>query len=147
VVEELLTPMGVRSLARNDAAFAGKYEGNIVSRDRAMHQGSVYPWLLAPLASAYLKVHGRGEETIGTVSAWIQPCLDFMAGDGMGQICEIFDGSSPKDGRGAPASALGAAELLRAYASEVLGMATLPRNGSAGMGAAEAMPVGSAARK
>jgi predicted glycogen debranching enzyme len=147
VVEELLTPMGVRSLARSDAAFTEKYEGNVVSRDKAMHQGSVYPWLLAPLASAYLKVHGRGEETIGTVSGWIQPCLDYMAGDGMGQICEIFDGSSPKDGRGAPASALGAAELLRAYASEVLGMATLPRNGSAGLGAGEAIPVGSAARK
>jgi predicted glycogen debranching enzyme len=148
VIDELLTPLGVRSLARGDPAFQGKYEGNIVSRDKAMHQGSTYTWLLGPLASAYLKVHGRGEETVGRVLGWLHPCLEYMAGDGMGQICEIFDGSAPKDGRGAPASALGAAELLRAYANEVLGMATLPRNGAAALEAGGTMAAAEpAARK
>ncbi len=58
VVDELLTPMGVRSLARGEAAYMGHYGGNTVSRDRAQHQGSVYPWLLGPLAIAYVRTFG-----------------------------------------------------------------------------------------
>lgn len=146
VIDELLTPMGVRSLARSDPAFQGYYGGNIVARDKALHQGSVYPWLLGPLVSAYIKVHGRSEDTAATVSVWVEGCLGYMADEGMGQICEIFDGEAPKAGRGAPASALGAAELLRVYAQDVLGISTLQRNGRLGLEPGM-MPVESSARK
>jgi predicted glycogen debranching enzyme len=147
VIDELLTPLGLRSLARSDPAYQGHYGGNIVSRDRALHQGSVYPWLLGPLVCAYVKLHGRSEETTATISRWLQPCLDYMATDGMGQICEIFDGESPKDARGAVASALGAAELLRAYAQDVLGISTLRRSERAGRAPGQMAPAVPAARK
>jgi predicted glycogen debranching enzyme len=147
MISDLLTPMGVRSLAPGDPGFQGRYAGNIVSRDRALHQGSVYPWLLGPLVSAYVKLHGRGEETTATISRWLSPCLRYMASDGMGQICEIFDGESPKDARGALASSLGAGELLRAYAQDVLGISTLRRSERSGKEPGRMMPAEPAARE
>jgi glycogen debranching enzyme len=125
VIEELLTPKGLRSLGRREAGYQGRYNGNVVSRDRAQHQGSVYPWLLGPLATAYLKTFGRNEETTGKVLQWIGPCLEYMESDGLGQICELFDGDAPHSANGACASALGAAEMLRTYACEVLGIPML----------------------
>jgi predicted glycogen debranching enzyme len=143
VMEELLTPLGVRSLSPRDPAFQGHYGGNVVSRDRAQHQGSAYPWLLGPLATAYMKAWGRSEETIFRISQWLGACLDYMAGDGLGQICELFDGESPKAGRGAVASALGTAEVLRCYTQEILGVAMAPRQARPGPSASPGTPVGS----
>lgn len=125
VIDELLTPHGVRTLGRREPGYQGKYTGDVVSRDRAQHQGSAYPWLLGPLATAYVKNRGRSPETTATIMQWIAPCLEYMEGDGLGQICELFDGNEPQSPRGAVASALGAAEMLRTYAREVLGTPVL----------------------
>ena len=122
VIDELLTPMGVRSLSRRDAGYQGKYAGNVVSRDRAQHEGSVYPWLLGPLARAYQKSSGVSSQTTEKIAQWIEPCLHYMEGDGLGQICELFSGDTPQTTGGAIASALGTAELLRTYARDVLGI-------------------------
>jgi predicted glycogen debranching enzyme len=124
VVDELLTPMGVRSLWPRDPAFQGKYEGSVVSRDRAQHQGSAYTWLIGPLATAYLKVHGNNEQTVAKVMQWLGPSIEWMEGDGLGQLCELCDGSTPHHPGGAPASALAASEILRCYTREVLGISS-----------------------
>src|SRR5690606_4921132 len=55
---KLLTPLGVRTLSPDDPAYHPRYTGDVVSRDRAYHQGPAYPWLLGPLVSAYVRVHG-----------------------------------------------------------------------------------------
>jgi predicted glycogen debranching enzyme len=123
VVDELLTPMGVRSLARSEAAYMGHYGGNTVSRDRAQHQGSVYPWLLGPLAIAYVRTFGRNSDSISKISGWLEPCMNYMSSAGLGQLCELCDGDSPHTARGAIASALSVAEILRCYSQEVLGIA------------------------
>ena len=131
VMEVLLTSKGLRSLGRHEAGYRGNYAGNVVSRDGAQHQGSVYPWLLGPLATAYLRAHGRTQETTAKVLQWIEPCLEYMDGDGLGQMCELFDGDAPHASRGAIASALGAAEMLRTYVRDVLGIAMLRTKGAA----------------
>lgn len=125
VLRELRTAMGVRSLAPRDPAYQGQYAGNVVARDRAQHQGSVYPWLLGPLATAFLRTFGREDASIATVRQWLEPCLDYLQGDGLGQLCELFDGDEPHRPRGAPASAISVAEVLRCYAQDVLGMASV----------------------
>src|SRR5215217_2097723 len=55
VERDLLTPFGLRTLAPDDPSFQGRYVGDVVSRDRAYHQGSAYPWLLGPYISAMLR--------------------------------------------------------------------------------------------
>ncbi|HEX4052967.1 MAG TPA: amylo-alpha-1,6-glucosidase [Tepidisphaeraceae bacterium] len=125
VLNELLTPMGLRTLSRRDPAYQGRYGGNVVSRDRTQHQGSAYPWLLGPLAAAYVRTQGRNDDSVMKIHEWLKPCLQYISGDGVGQLCELCDGDAPHASRGAIASALSVAEILRCYANEVLGIATV----------------------
>src|SRR5712692_7233111 len=54
----LLTPYGLRSLAPSDSQYRGRYTGGPAERDGAYHQGTVWPWLLGPFITAYVKVKG-----------------------------------------------------------------------------------------
>jgi predicted glycogen debranching enzyme len=116
---ELLTPYGLRSLSRNDHNYRGTYAGDVVSRDRAHHQGSVFPWLLGPMVTAYVKVHGRGDGARTEAGQLLAGCLRFLQSTGQGQLCELFDGDNPHRPGGATASAISVAEILRCYAEDV----------------------------
>ena len=48
----LLTPLGPRSLAPDASGYRGRHRGGPAERDGAYHQGTVWPWLLGPLAAA-----------------------------------------------------------------------------------------------
>ena len=61
VQNELLTPMGLRTLSRHDPRYRARYEGGVVERDTAYHLGTVWPWLMGPFITAYLKVNQRSE--------------------------------------------------------------------------------------
>src|SRR5678810_1068837 len=50
VRRHLLTPFGLRTLDARDPRYLGRCEGTQKKRDRAYHQGTVWPWLLGPLA-------------------------------------------------------------------------------------------------
>jgi hypothetical protein len=65
VLRDLRTPLGVRTLSPHDPLYCGRCAGNVTVRDRAAHNGSAYPWLLGPLVTAYVRVHGRGEAPAG----------------------------------------------------------------------------------
>ena len=131
VIGELLTPLGVRTLSRNDPAYQGHYSGHVVARDRAYHQGSAYPWLLGPLVTAIVKTRGRTETTLAYARQILKPAIDFTRGDGAGLIRELFDGDAPHRPGGALGSAPAAAELLRTWAEDVLGVCP-PRPREAG---------------
>jgi len=49
------------SLSRAIRQYRGRYEGGVVSRDSAYHQGTAWPWLMGPFITAYVKVNGRTE--------------------------------------------------------------------------------------
>jgi hypothetical protein len=53
--ERLLTPVGMRSLAR--APDYRPYYGDLRARDAAYHQGTVWGWLIGPFIDAWLRVH------------------------------------------------------------------------------------------
>ena len=117
--DELLTPHGVRTLSPRDPRYHGRYAGNVTARDSAYHNGSAFPWLLGPLVIAFIRARGRGAAARAEALEMIRPCLDHLAGDGLGQICELFDGDSPHRPGGATASAPAVAELLRCYAQDL----------------------------
>ncbi|HET6247228.1 MAG TPA: amylo-alpha-1,6-glucosidase [Tepidisphaeraceae bacterium] len=127
VRERLLTPRGVRTLVAGDAYYMGRYEGNVVSRDRANYNGSAHPWLLGPYVTALLRVRGRASAARDEAKAALAGCLDYITGDGLGNLCELFDGDSPHRPGGAVNSSCAVGELLRAYAEEVLDLCpTMP---------------------
>ena len=113
VQRELLTPYGLRTLSPSDPKYMGHYEGDQRSRDSAYHQGTVWPWLLGPFITAYLKVHEGSMEARAQTREWISSFEQQMTGAGLGQISEIFDGDPPHTPRGCIAQAWSVAELLR----------------------------------
>jgi glycogen debranching enzyme len=120
VKNRLLTPLGLRSLAASDPAYSGRYEGDPVARDRAYHQGSVYPWLLGAYADAMVRVHGNDQQARDEIRLALNAPIEQLTGDGMGQLGELFDGDVPRRPGGAIADVRSAAEVLRAYIEVVL---------------------------
>ena len=109
---ELLTPLGLRTLAPDHPDFQKRYDGDLRSRDAAYHQGTVWAWLLGPFIDAWLKVHpGQGKEGRRFLSAF----EDHLKEACMGTISEIFDAEAPFTPRGCVAQAWSVAESLRAW--------------------------------
>lgn len=110
VEAHLLTPLGLRSLAPDDPAYRGRYEGGVVERDSAYHQGSVWLWLMGPFVTAYARLYPG--------SPRLAELLEGMRGHlreaGLGQMSEIADGDPPHTPRGCFAQAWSVAEILRA---------------------------------
>ncbi|MBI4391200.1 MAG: glycogen debranching enzyme family protein [candidate division NC10 bacterium] len=125
VERDLLTPVGLRTLAPGDPEYRGRYEGDPRSRDAAYHQGAVWPWLLGPYATAVLRVRGRTREVVAGLRALLEPFRAHLGEVGLGSVSEIFDGDPPHHPRGCIAQAWSVAELLRVL-REDLGLPTAP---------------------
>jgi predicted glycogen debranching enzyme len=108
VGEELLTPVGLRSLARNHPDYKPTYDGDLRTRDAAYHQGTVWSWLIGPFVDAWLKVHPRDDPR-----SMLRGLEDHLREAGIGSVSEIFDAEEPFMPRGCIAQAWGVAELLR----------------------------------
>jgi predicted glycogen debranching enzyme len=119
VEKELLTPVGLRTLNRSDNRYRATYEGNQYSRDSAYHQGTVWPWLLGPFVSAYVRVNGGTAEARARARDFLRGIEAHLSQAGLGQISEIFDGDFPHHPRGCFAQAWSVAEILRALSEDV----------------------------
>ncbi|MCL4515350.1 MAG: glycogen debranching enzyme N-terminal domain-containing protein [Firmicutes bacterium] len=142
VFRRLYTPFGLRSLAREEPAYIGRYTGNQVSRDAAYHQGTVWSWLIGPFITAFVRVYGRGgpdqtqsvsdgfltaQSTAQTTAyaaalTMLRPFETHLREAGLGTISEVFEGDEPYLPKGCFAQAWGVAELLRCYLEDVLGV-------------------------
>ena len=116
VQRELLTPYGLRTLNVGHADYKGIYTGPQKDRDRAYHQGTVWPWLIGPFVEAYLKVNEFSRASKKKAGEFIQPLLEHLTEQAcLGSVSEIFDGDSPHTPRGCIAQAWSVGELIRAY--------------------------------
>ena len=102
----LLTPLGLRSLAPSDPAYAPYHRGSPAQRDRAYHQGTVWPWLLGPYADAARCAGIAADHLLAPLEAHI-------ADWGVGSVSETADGAAPHAATGCPFQAWSVAELLR----------------------------------
>ena len=116
VEANLLTPLGLRSLSPDDAAYIGKYRGGPAARDGAYHQGTVWPWLAGPFVDAWLSVRGRSPQAKAEAAARVLP--PFMAHldqAGIGHVSEVADGDAPHTPGGCPFQAWSLGELIRIH--------------------------------
>ena len=122
VHKELLTPYGLRTLSRNDQRYIGFYAGDRKNRDRAYHNGTVWPWLLGPFTKAFLKAKGYTEyRREYALKNFLTPLFTTQVlKAGLGNLNEIFDGEPPHRPRGCIAQAWSVAEPLRAYVEDVM---------------------------
>ncbi|MEQ1848843.1 MAG: amylo-alpha-1,6-glucosidase, partial [Nitrospira sp.] len=63
IKDHLLTPVGLRTLSPQDSRYRPRYEGGPMERDSAYHQGTVWPFLLGPFVTAWVKTFGDTAET------------------------------------------------------------------------------------
>jgi predicted glycogen debranching enzyme len=110
---ELITPVGLRTLAPSEPAYLGSYGGDQRSRDGAYHQGTVWPWLIGAFVRAHLNVY----RDPARARRYVDALRDALDGDAIGTLGEIFEGDAPHAPAGTIAQAWSVAELIEAYAS------------------------------
>lgn len=116
VGEKLLTPFGLRTLNQEDPRYCPIYIGEQMNRDRAYHQGTVWPHLIGPFIEAWLRTNSFSKDSRAKAKTFIAPLLDHLTNDAcIGSVSEIFDAEHPHKSRGCFAQAWGVAEVLRSY--------------------------------
>jgi glycogen debranching enzyme len=127
VERDLLTSVGLRTLAPSDPHYHPRYEGDQYSRDSAYHQGTVWPWLLGPFITAYVRVNDGTPAAREYAHGLLRGLEAHLSEAGLGQISEVFDGDAdgvanadaPHLPRGCFAQAWSVAEILRALCEDV----------------------------
>ncbi|MCW4005477.1 MAG: amylo-alpha-1,6-glucosidase [Candidatus Bathyarchaeota archaeon] len=121
VEERLLVSCGLRTLEPDNPQFKGEYFGDRKTRDQAYHNGTVWPWLLGPFTTAYIKTHGAtAENRERALKKFVEPLfVQQIKQAGMGTVSEIFDGNEPYTPRGCISQAWSIAEPLRAYIQDI----------------------------
>jgi predicted glycogen debranching enzyme len=114
VERELWTPLGLRTLARSEPGYVARCQGGVEERDRAYHQGTVWPWLAGPFVEAWVK--SRGNTSSARMEArqrFLTPLHEHLASAGLGHVSEIADAEAPHVPRGCPFQAWSLGELIR----------------------------------
>jgi predicted glycogen debranching enzyme len=109
VQRELLTPVGLRSLSPRHPDYKPTYHGDLLTRDAAYHQGTVWSWLIGPYVDAVLRVH----EDVTSARRVLDGLIAHLGENCIGFVGEVFDAEPPFGAGGCVAQAWGVAELLR----------------------------------
>ncbi len=133
VTRHLVTPYGLRSLAPYDPAYRGELPAQHTDLPHALHQGSVWPWLVGPYIDTLLKVGmhmPNGDTTRNLHSAspdlykeyiWrkglhiLEPFRQHMQEQMLGNISGVYAGNAPHTSTVQLASAMSIGEILRTY--------------------------------
>ena len=114
VRQKLLTPAGLRTLDPADPRYCPHFEGDMSSRDRSYHQGTVWPWLIGPFISAYLYAFHDEPTARSTCRTFLDPILQLASKHCLGTIGEVFDADPPHNPGGCPAQLWSVAQVLLA---------------------------------
>jgi len=109
----LVTPRGLRTLSPSEEGYKGLYCGDQKTRDRAYHQGTVWPWLIGPFCDGWLRVYG--ESGVARVRKLIMGFEETLTEAGISTVSEIYDGDPPHSPRGAISQAWSVGEILRIF--------------------------------
>lgn len=111
VTQKLLTPFGLRTLSADHPDYRSRYRGDLLARDSAYHQGTVWPWLIGHYVDVWLRLH---DDRV-TARRLLMAFPDHLRDAGVGSISEIFDADLPHVAGGCMAQAWSVAEVLRAW--------------------------------
>ena len=114
VYNELLTPVGVRTLTPHSNDYQGVCSAGLIQADASYYDGGVWPWLMGPYFRASVKVDKQGmrKETLTFVEQFLKRHMREAC---IGAVSEVFDGNAPHTPRGNVSRAINAAEVMRIY--------------------------------
>jgi len=117
VEQELYTPVGLKSLPKNDVHYVPVYGGDAWHRDSSYHEGTVWSWLLGAYVDGIMRVpEFVGSDGLSGKEKALKIIEDFkyhLNEACIGSVSEIFDAEPPHHPRGCIAQAWGVAEILR----------------------------------
>lgn len=111
VTKELLTPKGLRTVSPKSPYYRGYCNGTLDERAYASFQGAVWPWLMYPYLSAYLKLFKTSG--LSFVERMLISFEDELTLHAVGTISEMYDATPPFVGRGGISYAGSVAAILR----------------------------------
>lgn len=111
VKQQLLTPLGIRTLAPYDADYIPKYGGNHFQREKAANNGSVYSWLLSFYTESMAKVQPKG--AIRAANRFFAAIENEIQVNGLCTLSEVYHGDPPHLAKGSISFALSISEFLR----------------------------------
>ncbi|MFG0300587.1 MAG: amylo-alpha-1,6-glucosidase [Phycisphaerales bacterium JB047] len=113
----LRTPVGLRTLSPDHPNYEPHYRGDMMQRDRAYHNGTVWPWLLGAYCEGVMRHRGYDEESRVRAGRLLIELSSQMQVDSIGSLFEIYDAEPDAIGKhapqGCPAQAWSIAETLR----------------------------------
>lgn len=133
VTQHLLTPYGLRTLARSEQDYRGQFTMNEEELQRTLHQGAAWPWLIGPYIDTLLRVEGQAAQSAGELAPvmvysehqkqylWhrglqiLEPFRQHMLQDMLGTISSTYSGDPPHQSGPRLASAMSIGEILRTY--------------------------------
>jgi predicted glycogen debranching enzyme len=111
VTEQLLTPLGLRSLSPKDPAYHARFNGDRKQRDSAYHQGTVWLWLIGPYIDVRLRMHADR----AVLRSLLEPLVQQLWGGCLGSLSEVAEPEPPFTPAGCFAQAWSVAEFLRCW--------------------------------
>ena len=128
VERKLLTPVGLRTLAKGEPGFTEIYDGDMVKRDMSYHQGVIWPWLLGLYYDSLRnmikveknkKIRNELEEKLKRFKQSTRETFwkEMTEGRTVGNICELYSLEERKyRAEGTFAQAWSIAEIFRIIA-------------------------------
>lgn len=124
VTKKLLTPYGLKTLAKGEKCYREIYEGDQIKRDMSYHQGITWPWLLGIYSDSFLNIISaeknktKKKELEEQYSKFAQNVEDTFYNEmynrsTVGSISELYDSAKPYEAKGAFAQAWSVAEVFR----------------------------------
>lgn len=124
VTKKLLTPYGLKTLAKGEKCYREIYEGDQIKRDMSYHQGITWPWLLGIYSDSFLNIISaeknktKKKELEEQYSKFAQNVEDTFYNEmynrsTVGNISELYDSAKPYEAKGAFAQAWSVAEVFR----------------------------------
>lgn len=93
-----LTPVGLRTLDAGDPGYEARFDGDMMSRDRAYHNGTVWPWLLGAYGEAVLRAGEFSTEARAEVLRSVGALIGSLSRNCLGQIGEVYDAEPDAQG-------------------------------------------------
>lgn len=129
MTRSLVTPYGLRTLAPDDSRYQGQLRERQKTQLQALHQGSVWSWLIGPYLDAllafgqpmhlpsFLPVNQRlsPEYQQRQGIQLLAPFLEYLSDGLIGMNGGVFDGNAPHTTGYYAASVIGTSELIRSY--------------------------------
>jgi predicted glycogen debranching enzyme len=119
VLNDLVTPGGLRSLSPRDSNYRGNYDTYLPpeEKDLVYHQGTVWPWLIGPYVDAMTRILKYQRKTrrqvYNEINRIISPLVRFCMESPYQSLPEVYSGDPPHYPGGTTAQAWSVAEVLR----------------------------------